>query len=113
MDQNIIHQAMNEQELIQAYKNEKDVKTKERLFLVKQIFFDNQTASHVGKNLGHVRSWPSSGRAGSKNMGWTVLMTDKEQEGRQRYQKKASRNGKIDCRESCRLERKAGDKSHL
>ena len=32
MDQNIIHQAMNEQELIQAYKNEKDAKTKERLF---------------------------------------------------------------------------------
>ena len=40
-------------------------------------------------------------------------MTDKEQEGRQRYQKKASRNGKTDRRESCRLERKAGDKSHL
>ncbi len=58
MDQNIIHQAMNEQELIQAYKNEKDVKTKERLFLVKQVFFDNQIASHVAKNLGHVRSWP-------------------------------------------------------
>ena len=58
MDQNIIHQAMNEQELIQAYKNEKDAKTKERLFLVRQVFFDNQIASHVAKNLGHVRSWP-------------------------------------------------------
>ncbi len=58
MDQNIIHQAMNEQELIQACKNEKDVKTKERSFLVKQVFFDNQIASHVAKNLGHVRSWP-------------------------------------------------------
>ena len=78
---------MNEQELIQAYKSEKDVKTKERLFLVKQVFSDNQTASHVAKNLGHVRSWPSSGRAGSKNMGWTVFMTDKEQEDRQRYPK--------------------------
>ena len=50
---------MNEQELIQAYKNEKDAKTKERLFLVRQVFSDNQTASHVAKNLGHVlRSWP-------------------------------------------------------
>ena len=58
--------------------------------------------------LGH-----TSGRAGSKNMGWTVFMTGKGQEDRQRYQKKASRNGKTDRRESCRLERKAGDESHL
>ncbi len=58
MDQSTIHQAMNEQELIQAYKNEKDAKTKERLFLARQVFFDNQTASHVARNLGHVRSWP-------------------------------------------------------
>ena len=87
MDQNIIHQAMNEQELIQAYKNEKDVKTKGNLFLARQVFFDNQIASHVAKNLGHVRSWPSSGWADSKNMGWMVFMTNTEQEDRQRYRK--------------------------
>ena len=26
-------------------------------FLVKQVLFDNQIASHVAKSLGHVRSW--------------------------------------------------------
>lgn len=48
---------MNKQKLIQAYNNEKDVKVKERLFLVKQVLVDNQIASHVAKHLGRVRAW--------------------------------------------------------
>ncbi len=51
------HQTMNEQELIQACKDEKDVRVKERLLLARQVLFDDQTASHVAKSLGHVRSW--------------------------------------------------------
>jgi len=48
---------MNEQKLIQAYKDEKNVKIKERLFLVKQVLLDKQVASHVARHLGRVRSW--------------------------------------------------------
>jgi len=48
---------MNNSQLIQAYKHEKDVKVKERLFLIKQVLLDNQIASHVAKSLGRVRSW--------------------------------------------------------
>ena len=48
---------MNEQQLLQAYKDEKNVKVKERLFLIKQVFLDKQIASHVAKSLGRVRSW--------------------------------------------------------
>jgi len=48
---------MNNLQLIQAYKHEKDVKVKERLFLIKQVLPDNQIASHVAKSLGRVRSW--------------------------------------------------------
>ena len=48
---------MNKQKLIQAYKNEKNVKVKERLFLIKQVLLDNHIASHVAKSLGRVRSW--------------------------------------------------------
>jgi len=48
---------MNNQKLIQAYKDEKNVKVKERLFLIKQVLLDNQIASHVAKQLGRVRSW--------------------------------------------------------
>ncbi len=48
---------MNEQELIKAYKDEKDVKVKERLFLIKQVLLDKNIASHVAKSLGRVRSW--------------------------------------------------------
>lgn len=48
---------MNNQKLIQAYKREKDVRVKERLFLIKQVLLDNQIASHVAKSLGRVRSW--------------------------------------------------------
>jgi len=48
---------MNKQELILAYKNEKNPDTKERLLLAKQVFFDGQVASHVAKSMGHVRSW--------------------------------------------------------
>ena len=48
---------MNEQKLIQAYKDEKNVKVKERLFLIKQVFLDKQIASHVAHSLGRVRSW--------------------------------------------------------
>ena len=33
---------MNEQELIQAYKDEKNLKVKERLFLIKQVLLDSQ-----------------------------------------------------------------------
>jgi len=57
MDQNITHQTMNKQQLIQAYRNETDLNVKERLFLIKQVLFDNQIASHVAKSLGRVRSW--------------------------------------------------------
>lgn len=48
---------MNNQKLIQAYKDEKNVKVKERLFLIKQVLLDKQIASHVARNLGRVRSW--------------------------------------------------------
>lgn len=48
---------MNEQKLIQAYKDEKNVMVKERLFLVKQVLLDKQVASHVARQLGRVRSW--------------------------------------------------------
>ena len=48
---------MNNSQLVQAYKHEKDVKVKERLFLIKQVLLDNQIASYVAKNLGRVRSW--------------------------------------------------------
>ena len=48
---------MNEQELIKAYKDEKNVKVKERLFLIKQVLLDKNIASHVAKSLGRVRSW--------------------------------------------------------
>ena len=48
---------MNEQQLLQAYKDEKNVKVKERLFLIKQVFLDKQIVSHVAKSLGRVRSW--------------------------------------------------------
>ncbi len=51
---------MNEQELIQAYKDEKNVKVKERLFLIKQVLLDKNIASHVAKSLGRVRSWAYS-----------------------------------------------------
>ncbi len=45
---------MNNQKLIQAYKDEKNVKVKERLFLIKRVLLENQIASHVAKNLGRV-----------------------------------------------------------
>jgi len=48
---------MNNLQLIQAYKDEKNVKVKERLFLIKQVLLDCQIASHVAKSLGRVRSW--------------------------------------------------------
>ena len=48
---------MNNQKLIQSYKDEKNVKVKERLFLIKQVLLENQIASHVAKSLGRVRSW--------------------------------------------------------
>ncbi len=48
---------MNNLQLIQAYKNEKNVKVKERLFLIKQVLLDKQIASHVAKSLRRVRSW--------------------------------------------------------
>lgn len=48
---------MNQQKIIQAYKDEKNVKVKERLFLIKQVLLDKQIASHVAKSLGRVRSW--------------------------------------------------------
>jgi len=48
---------MNEQQLIQAYRHEKDVNVKERLFLIKQVLLDKKIASHVAKSLGRVRSW--------------------------------------------------------
>ena len=48
---------MNEQQLIQAYRNETNLKVKERLFLIKQVMLDNHIASHVAKSLGRVRSW--------------------------------------------------------
>ena len=48
---------MNKQKLIKAYKDEKNVKVKERLFLIKQVFLDKQIASHVAHSLGRVRSW--------------------------------------------------------
>jgi len=48
---------MNEQQLIQAYIHEKDVRVKERLFLIKQVLLDKKIASHVAKSLGQVRSW--------------------------------------------------------
>jgi putative transposase len=48
---------MNNLQLIQAYKDEKNVKVKERLFLIKQVLLDKQIASHVAKSLGRVRSW--------------------------------------------------------
>ncbi len=48
---------MNNLKLIQAYKDEKNVKVKERLFLIKQVLLDKQIASHVARNLGRVRSW--------------------------------------------------------
>ncbi len=48
---------MNEQQLIQAYRHEKDVRVKERLFLIKQVVLDKKIASHVAKSLGRVRSW--------------------------------------------------------
>lgn len=48
---------MNNLQLIQAYKDEKNVNVKERLFLIKQVLLDKQIASHVAKSLGRVRSW--------------------------------------------------------
>ncbi len=48
---------MNNLQLIQAYKDEKNVKVKERLFLIKQVLLDKQIASHVAHSLGRVRSW--------------------------------------------------------
>lgn len=48
---------MNNLQLIQAYKDEKNIKVKERLFLIKQVLLDKQIASHVAHSLGRVRSW--------------------------------------------------------
>ncbi len=48
---------MNSQYLIQAYKNEKDVKIKDRMFLVKCVTIDKQIPSQVAKQVGRVRSW--------------------------------------------------------
>jgi putative transposase len=42
--------------LTQAYKNEKDTRTKERMFLVKRVA-DGQIPSHVAAEIGKVRSW--------------------------------------------------------
>jgi putative transposase len=44
--------------LMQAYKNEKDVKVKERMFLVKRVIKDNQIPAQVVEDeIGKVRSW--------------------------------------------------------
>ena len=48
---------MNKQKLIQAYKNETNIRVKERLFLVKQVLIDKQISSHVATQLGRVRAW--------------------------------------------------------
>ncbi len=48
---------MNTKYLIQAYKNEKNVKIKDRMFLVKCVTVDKQIPSHVAEQIGKVRSW--------------------------------------------------------
>jgi len=48
---------MNSQSLIQAYRNEKNVKVKDRMFLVKCVTIDKQIPSHIAKQIGKVRSW--------------------------------------------------------
>ena len=48
---------MNAEDLIQAYKNEKDVKVKDRMLLVKRVTVDKQIPSHVAERIGRVRSW--------------------------------------------------------
>ncbi len=54
---------------------------RERLFLVKQVFFDNQTASHVARNLGHVCSWPCKWPGRFKEYGMDGLH-DRQRTGR-------------------------------
>lgn len=72
---------MNEQELILAYKNEKDASTKERLLLAKQVLLDGQIASHVAESLGHVRSWAYKWLARFEEEG-TEGMHDRQRTGR-------------------------------
>ncbi len=48
---------MNSQSLIQAYRNEQNVKIKDRMFLVKCVTIDKQIPSHIAKQIGKVRSW--------------------------------------------------------
>ncbi len=48
---------MNTKYLIQAYKNEKNVKIKDKMFLVKCVTVNKQIPSHVAEQIGKVRSW--------------------------------------------------------
>ncbi len=48
---------MNTKYLIQAYKNKKNVKIKDRMFLVKCVTVDKQIPSHVAEQICKVRSW--------------------------------------------------------
>lgn len=49
---------MNSQILIQAYRNEKNAKVKDRLFLVKRVIQDSQVAAQVAESeLERPRSW--------------------------------------------------------
>lgn len=49
---------MNQQVLVQACKNEKNAKVKDRMFLIKRVIHDNQIPAHVAESeLGRPRSW--------------------------------------------------------
>ncbi len=48
---------MNTKYLIQAYKNEKNVKMKDRMFLVKCVTVNKQIPPHVAEQICKVRSW--------------------------------------------------------
>lgn len=49
---------MIQQNLVEAYKNEKNAKAKDRIFLVKRVAVDGQIPAHVAESeLGRPRSW--------------------------------------------------------
>ena len=48
---------MNEQKLMQAYREETNAKVRERMLLVKFVRFDGETPVQAAEKLGHPRAW--------------------------------------------------------
>ncbi len=72
---------MNTKCLIQAYKNEKNVKIKDGMLLVKCVTVNKQIPTHVAEQIGKVRSWAYKWPERYEQEGMDGLK-DKSQSGR-------------------------------